>query len=65
MRVTVLQETVLGGACGFRLCLTPERIHHYRKAYGAGLVNAASQAFQSIIYQVNTALLFRLQPLSS
>ena len=41
VRVTVLQETVLGGACGFRLCLTPERIHHYRKAYGAGLANAA------------------------
>lgn len=63
MWATVLQETVLGGARGFQLCLMLERIYHYRKAYSAGLANGASQAFGHFICQVNTASLFRLQSL--
>lgn len=43
LRATIRQKTVCGDACASQPRLMPERIYRYGKAYGAGLVSAASK----------------------
>jgi hypothetical protein len=45
LRASIRQASVWGDARASQHRLMPERIYHSGKAYGAGLVSAASKAF--------------------